>query len=66
MLNSVVDAIRLKNQHDESSPVVVKNKHTIIERHPYQLKLSYGQRGANAEFGRAARVNLTGKEMYLE
>ncbi|KAK2757688.1 hypothetical protein FQN54_004657 [Arachnomyces sp. PD_36] len=43
-----------------------KEKHTIIEKWPYRLKLQPGQPGAQDEFDRLLRSGVSGKERYLE
>ncbi|KAJ5798007.1 uncharacterized protein N7503_007303 [Penicillium pulvis] len=44
----------------------MKEKHTIIEKWPYRLKLRPGQPGAQDEFDRRLCTGLSGKERYLE
>lgn len=44
----------------------MKEKHTIIEKWPYRLKLRPGQPGAQDEFDRYMSAGLSGKERYLE
>ncbi|KAK2829922.1 hypothetical protein FQN49_007126 [Arthroderma sp. PD_2] len=44
----------------------VKEKHTIIEKWPYRLKLRPGQPGAQEEFDRCFGRATSGKERYVE
>ncbi|KAH8698962.1 hypothetical protein BGW36DRAFT_396585 [Talaromyces proteolyticus] len=44
----------------------MKEKHTIIEKWPYRLKLRPGQPGAQDEFDRCMRQGVSGKERYVE
>jgi hypothetical protein len=44
----------------------MKDKHTIIERWPFRLKLRPGQPGAQDEFDRCLRDGVSGKERYVE
>jgi hypothetical protein len=44
----------------------VKEKHTIIEKWPFRLKLRPGQPGAQEEFDRLLAGGVTGKERYVE
>ena len=46
--------------------VMMKQRHTIIAKYPYKLKLTPGQPGAQEEFDRALCQDLSGKAMYLE
>ncbi|KAL6863995.1 hypothetical protein J3F83DRAFT_182202 [Trichoderma novae-zelandiae] len=46
--------------------VAMKDKHTVIEKWPYQLKLRPGQPGAQEEFDRLVGVDLSGNERYVE
>lgn len=45
---------------------MMKEKHTIIEKWPYRLKLRPGQPGAQDEFDRCMRQSVSGKERYVE
>jgi hypothetical protein len=44
----------------------MKEKHSIIEKWPYRLKLRPGQPGAQEEFERRLRDGVSGKERYIE
>ncbi|KAJ5890842.1 uncharacterized protein N7473_007070 [Penicillium subrubescens] len=44
----------------------MKEKHSIIEKWPYRLKLRPGQPGAQEEFERCLRDGVSGKERYIE
>jgi hypothetical protein len=44
----------------------VKEKHTVIEKWPFRLKLQPGQPGAQEEFDRLLAGGVTGKERYVE
>lgn len=46
--------------------VAIKEKHTIIEKWPYRLKLRPGQPGAQEEFDRLITGGVSGKECYVE
>ena len=46
--------------------LAIKDKHTIIEKWPYNLKLRPGQAGAQEEFDRALRGSPSSKERYME
>ena len=46
--------------------VAMKEKHTIIEKRPYRLKLRPGQRGAQDEFDHLLSGGTSGKERYIE
>ncbi len=45
---------------------VMKEKHTVIEKWPFRLKLQPGQSGAQEEFDRLLRGGVSGKERYVE
>ncbi|OKL62143.1 hypothetical protein UA08_02995 [Talaromyces atroroseus] len=45
---------------------MMKEKHTIIEKWPYRLKLRSGQPGAQDEFDRCMKEGVSGKERYVE
>jgi hypothetical protein len=44
---------------------VMKDKHTVIEKWPFKLKLRHGQPGAQEEFDQALR-GPSSKERYVE
>ncbi|KFY89500.1 hypothetical protein V500_05642 [Pseudogymnoascus sp. VKM F-4518 (FW-2643)] len=44
----------------------VKEKHTVIEKWPFRLKLRPGQPGAQEEFDRLLSGGVSGKERYVE
>lgn len=44
----------------------MKEKHTIIEKWPFKLKLRPGQPGAQEEFDRLLGGGVSGKERYVE
>lgn len=44
----------------------MKEKHTIIEKWPYRLRLRSDQPGAQDEFDRFMREHVSGKERYVE
>ncbi|KAJ6011517.1 hypothetical protein N7451_002929 [Penicillium sp. IBT 35674x] len=44
----------------------MKEKHTVIEKWPFRLKLRPGQPGAQEEFDRRMREGISGKERYVE
>lgn len=44
----------------------MKEKHTIIDKWPYRLKLRPGQPGAQDEFDRLLSGETSGKERYVE
>jgi hypothetical protein len=44
----------------------VKEKHTVIEKWPFRLKLQPGQPGAQEEFDRLLAGGVAGKERYVE
>lgn len=44
----------------------MKEKHTIIEKWPFRLKLRPGQPGAQEEFDRLLGGGVSGKERYVE
>jgi hypothetical protein len=44
----------------------MKEKHTVIEKWPFRLKLRPGQPGAQEEFDRLLGGGPTGKERYVE
>lgn len=44
----------------------LKEKHTIIEKWPFRLKLRPGQPEAQEEFDRALGGGVSGKERYVE
>lgn len=44
----------------------MKEKHTIIEKWPFRLKLRPGQPGAQEEFDRLLRGDVSSKERYVE
>lgn len=46
--------------------VTMKDKHTIIEKCPYVLRLRPGQVGAQEEFDRLLRSGTSTKERYVE
>lgn len=46
--------------------VKMKEKHTVIEKWPFRLKLRPGQPGAQEEFDRSMREGISGKERYVE
>ncbi|KAJ1328217.1 hypothetical protein MN608_07553 [Microdochium nivale] len=46
--------------------VTMKDKHTIIEKWPYVLRLRPGQAGAQEEFDRLLRSSTSTKERYVE
>ncbi|KAL7804936.1 hypothetical protein V8C44DRAFT_369117 [Trichoderma aethiopicum] len=50
----------------EAFGVAMKDKHTVIDKWPYQLKLRPGQPGAQEEFNRLVRGDLLGTERYVE
>lgn len=45
---------------------VMKEKNTIIEKWPFELKLQPGQPGAQEEFDRLLSGGVSGKERYIE
>jgi hypothetical protein len=45
---------------------VMKEKHTVIEKWPFRLKLRPGQPGAQEEFDRLLGGGPSGKECYVE
>jgi hypothetical protein len=45
---------------------IMKEKHTIIEKWPYRLKLRPSQPGAQDKFDRCMREGVSGKERYVE
>jgi hypothetical protein len=44
----------------------VQEKHAVIEKWPFKLKLRPGQPGAQEEFDRLLRGGVSGKERYVE
>ncbi|KAM0347333.1 hypothetical protein ACHAPU_004852 [Fusarium lateritium] len=44
----------------------MKEKHTIVEKWPYRLKLGPKQKGAKEEFDQMMRGGASGKERYME
>lgn len=46
--------------------VAMKEKHNIIEKWPFRLKLRPGQPGAQEEFDRILGGGVSGKERYVE
>jgi hypothetical protein len=44
----------------------MKEKHTVIEKWPFRLKLRPGQAGAQEEFNRLLSGGVSGKERYIE
>jgi len=50
----------------ENLGVMMKGKHTVIEKWPFRLKLRPGQPGAQKEFDRCMREGISGKERYVE
>jgi hypothetical protein len=44
----------------------IKEKHTVIEKWPFKLKLQPGQPGAQEEFDRLLGAGVSGKERYME
>lgn len=50
----------------ENLGVIMKGKHTVIEKWPFRLKLRPGQPGAQEEFDRCMREGISGKERYVE
>ncbi len=44
----------------------MKDKHTIIDKWPFRLKLRPGQPGAQEEFERMLGGGVSGKERYVE
>ena len=44
----------------------MKEKHTIIEKWPFRLKLRPGQPGAQEEFDLLLGGGVSGKERYVE
>lgn len=44
----------------------MKEKHTVIEKWPFKLKLRPGQPGAQEEFDRLLSGGVSGKERYVE
>lgn len=54
------------SEMEEALGVAMKDKHTIIDKWPYQLKLRPGQPGAQEEFNRLLRGGLSGNERYVE
>ncbi|PYI11901.1 hypothetical protein BO78DRAFT_440822 [Aspergillus sclerotiicarbonarius CBS 121057] len=44
----------------------IKERHTIVDKWPFKLKLRPGQPGAQEEFDRCIGTNHTGKERYVE
>ncbi|OTA07713.1 hypothetical protein A9Z42_0086210 [Trichoderma parareesei] len=51
---------------EEFLSMAVKDKHTVIDKWPYQLKLRPGQPGAQEEFDRVLGACLSGTERYVE
>ncbi|KAL7808180.1 hypothetical protein V8C26DRAFT_304456 [Trichoderma gracile] len=51
---------------EEILSMAVKDKHTVIDKWPYQLKLRPGQPGAQEEFDRILAAGLSGNERYVE
>lgn len=51
---------------EEALSVAVKDKHTVIDKWPYQLKLRPGQPGAQEEFDLLVGAGLAGTERYVE
>ena len=54
------------SEMEEALGVAMKDKHTVIEKWPYQLKLRPGQPGAQEEFNRLVGGDLSGNERYVE
>jgi hypothetical protein len=54
------------SEMEEALGVAMKAKHTVIEKWPYQMKLQPGQPGAQEEFNRLVRGDLSGNERYVE
>lgn len=50
----------------DSLSAMMKEKHTIIDKRPYRLKLRPGQPGAQDEFDRHIGGEMSGKERYVE
>lgn len=46
--------------------VAMKEKHTVIEKWPFRLKLRPGQPGAQEEFDRLVGGGVSGEERYME
>ncbi|OBS28259.1 hypothetical protein FPOA_02200 [Fusarium poae] len=46
--------------------VAIKEKHTIVEKWPFRLKLKPEQKGSKEEFDLLMRGSTSGKELYLE
>ena len=44
----------------------IKDRHTVIEKWPFRLKLRPGQPGAQEEFDRLLGGGMSGKERYVE
>ncbi len=44
----------------------MKDKHTVIEKWPFRLKLWPGQLGAQEEFDRLLGGGISGRERYVE
>ncbi|KAF5723855.1 hypothetical protein FMUND_1463 [Fusarium mundagurra] len=61
----VVNHLELKSFPDWSG-AMMKEKHTIIEKWPYRLKLGPGQAGGKEEFDLLMEGGSSGKELYLE
>jgi hypothetical protein len=46
--------------------VVAKEKHTVVEKWPFRLRLGPKQKGAKEEFDMMMRGGPSGKERYME
>ncbi|PYH42140.1 uncharacterized protein BP01DRAFT_405627 [Aspergillus saccharolyticus JOP 1030-1] len=46
--------------------IKIKERHTVVEKWPYRLKLRPGEPDAQMEFDRFLRQGLSGKERYVE
>jgi hypothetical protein len=44
----------------------IKEKHTVIQKWPFRLKLPLGQPGAQGEFDRLLGWGVLGEERYVE
>lgn len=53
-------------EYAQASGMTIKNKHTIIDRWPFALKLKFGQPGAQEEFDLLLASGNRGCERYME
>ncbi|KAI9679628.1 MAG: hypothetical protein M1829_001590 [Trizodia sp. TS-e1964] len=65
----IFDRVVKEMNFDEAAQCLgaaAKEKHTVIEKWPFRLKLRPGQPGAQEEFDRNLRGGVSGKERYME